>query len=208
MSDNKGENKNPENFWTTLPGILTALGTLLSAIVGLIGVIHTIQTSSKNPATSTPNQTSPPASQSSETTSSKSPTTLEVQANDRDGEPYFNNQDKSAKIYHFKAEGSWRVISPSNPDQWVKDCKVSTELISPNGLSKLTEECQPKDLPCPNYKMGALVVVEQNKDNDVVKCLASGADSNFEMEKGQRVFFRMNDNDYKDNEGKVTVKID
>jgi hypothetical protein len=61
-------------------------------------------------------------------------------------------------------------------------------------------------LLCPNYKLGALVVVERNEDN--VKCLDSGAEGTFEMEKGQTVYFLMNDNDYKDNEGKVTVKID
>jgi len=207
MSDNKGENKNPENFWTTLPGILTGSAAVITAIAAVIGAINAFNTSSKNAPTSTQNPTSPPASQSSETTSSKSPPPLVVQANDAYGKPYyFNNQDKSAKI-HFKAiEGQkWSVISPSNAEKWVKDCKVSTESISPDGL--IPGNCKIDKLLCPNYKLGALVVVERNEDNKV-KCLDSGAEGTFEMEKGQTVYFLMNDNEYNDNEGKVTVKID
>jgi hypothetical protein len=43
MSDkNNSSNQNKGGFWTTLPGILTALGTLIAAITGLIAILHQI----------------------------------------------------------------------------------------------------------------------------------------------------------------------
>jgi hypothetical protein len=59
----------------------------------------------------------------------------------------------------------------------------------------------------PESKLGALVVVDRDKEDNKVKCLDSGAEGNFEMEKGQTVYFLMNDNDYSDNEGQVTVEL-
>jgi len=64
MSDkNNSSNQNKGGFWTTLPGILTALGTLIAAITGLIAILHQIgffKPGPTNPPQTTPPQTTPP----------------------------------------------------------------------------------------------------------------------------------------------------
>lgn len=58
-----------------------------------------------------------------------------------------------------------------------------------------------------NDKLGALIVVDWNKEDNKYKCLASGAEGDFTLEKGQTVHFLMNDDIYNDNEGQVTVEL-
>jgi hypothetical protein len=205
MSEKKEENKNQGNLWTTSSTVISAIAALTVAIVGVLSFCRN-QTPSNNAATSTQNPTNTPASSSSETTSSKFLHKLVVQAKKSQGESYFNSEDKPVNI-KFKTTGQWRIISENAAGyEWVKSNQLSTKYISPNGFSNLNENSKSelKNLPCSEYTLRALVVVV---DGAKKRCLTSGEKGTFPMEKGQTVYFVMNDNDYSDNDGEVTVEL-
>jgi hypothetical protein len=69
---NNSSNQKEGGFWTTLPGILTALGTLIAAITGLIAILHQIgffKPDETIPPGTTLLQTTPPGTTPPQTTS-------------------------------------------------------------------------------------------------------------------------------------------
>jgi PA-IL-like protein len=179
MADERESN----NFWTTLPGILTGLGALLGAIGGLLTAYH----STFNP---------------SESSTIKE---FEIYANSTKGE-FYTNEESQSVIISFMATGTWLAI-PSNPAPNTVNNSIpdsAKDYISAKGDLNFSSS-NDEDVPCPRSALGALVV--KNKDSG--ECLADGDQGTFTLKPGETIQFLMNDVKglYNDNSGSIQVKL-
>lgn len=132
----ESNNVNPQNqpskfwnFWTTLPGIITATGTLLGS-GGLVALIQIFkpQMPASNPSPQT---------------------RIEVDAKSERGTPYTNSTDKPVQI-KFHAQGKWLAIP-----QHISGDNLPKGYMSPNGAGDFASNT---DKLCPGPALGALVV--------------------------------------------------
>ncbi|HAX80787.1 MAG TPA: hypothetical protein DCY88_34355 [Cyanobacteria bacterium UBA11372] len=117
------------NFWTTLPGIITATGTLLGS-GGLVALIQIFkpQMPASNPSPQT---------------------RIEVDAKSERGTPYTNSKDKPVQI-KFHAQGKWLAIP-----QHISGDNLPKGYMSPDGSGDFASN---PNKVCPGYPLGALVV--------------------------------------------------
>ncbi len=174
------ENKQSSNFWTTLPGILTGIAAVITAVAGSAGLISAFN-SNKPP-------TSPVPSISK---------TIDVYADSIKGTEYTNKEDKYLQI-RFKADGKWLAIPEDNSNPNIPD--NAKGYISAKGDPNF----QSNDTPCSRFPLGALIVKRQDG-----KCLASGEEDSFDLAPKETVYFLMNDvpSLYKDNKGSLKVNV-
>lgn len=130
-------------------------------------------------------------------TSTSAAQTLTVNADSINGTPYTNAKNTRVQVT-FKAnhDGRWLAIpkeEPGVPDQ-------AKGYLSAKGDPNF----RPKEMPCPNYPFGGLVVLKDIKD-----CRAYGEEGEFELRPQETVYFKMNDvfGKYGDNEGSIDVQV-
>ncbi len=71
-----GENRNQKSFWTTLPGIIMATATLITAIGGLVAILYTSSMSTPGQPTPTPTLVPPTVTPEPPTVMPPVPTTV------------------------------------------------------------------------------------------------------------------------------------
>jgi hypothetical protein len=110
------DGRKPSNFWTTIPGILTGLAALITAIAGLLTVLpKTADTPTSLDQVATTPEATPPSSESgpspisspgpSSTTPNPLATSSPLQDSPADASPLANPQTQASDI-----EGNWEWI--------------------------------------------------------------------------------------------------
>ncbi|ALF52288.1 hypothetical protein ACX27_04550 [Nostoc piscinale CENA21] len=183
------ENKQAGNFWTTVPGILTAIAGLVTAVAGLFASYNTIlETTNKNPAP-TPSMTSGAAIATGVGINSQQSGTLNISAKNKEGVKFTNPTGKVVNVY-FRPNGEslWSVGR-----DWGS--------VSSRGYETPQVPINQDRLRCPNHNIGALVV-EQNG-----QCESVGQGITLKLVANEEVSFFMNElpNFYDDNQGFVPV---
>lgn len=175
-------NNQQSNFWTTIPGILTGIAAIITAIGGTGGLIIAFQ--------------SLPTTRSSKT--QKSTKTLIVYAKDEQGTSYTNEQDKPVEIT-FTAKGEWQAV----PEYEVGVDQPLKYPVSPEGI-RTPDSWERKERACSDSRLAALVV-RNGKD----QCVAEGKQDSFNLNPKETAYFLMNDDlkSYTDNTGEVTVEL-
>lgn len=123
-------------FWNTLPGILTALATIIAATLGTEGLTGIVR-----------NKISSPSPMKEFT----------VYADSMKGELYKNEEDKPVTI-SFTAKGKWLAIPEADRDDSILESAKG--YISPIGDPNFKKN---PDTPCPAYPLGALVFKKENE---------------------------------------------
>lgn len=168
-------------FWTTLPGVITAVAALITALGGLY----------VNGALKAPDDAS----------SNSQPGVLlksidEISASSESGASYKYSGDKAA-VLEYEASGTWVAI----PKTYKGEENVPKGHISANGYPNFTSE---RETPCPDANIGALVVKKPSGE-----CVSSGEKGSFKAQPGDTFAFLMNDTPdmYTDNQETISVEI-
>ncbi len=193
------KNTGTGGFWTTLPGILTGIGGVLTAVVAIIQVLRPDGDSPSNTNSSpAASLTSPPANL---TSPAASLTSFVVEANDSKGFKYTNLEDGPIKIeYKAKKNGRWVAI----PEDYPKDNLPKGDL----SLDGDRDFPANRNMPCPGGSIGELVVLRHISSRDH-QCVSSGSKGTFSLDSLQTAYFLMNDVNglYSDNRGSATVEL-
>lgn len=177
MSDKTSQS----GFWTTMPGILTGIASVLGGILAIVQIFKP--------------QSQPSASELQTKTTQVSPLkqerVIEVDAKSIAGTAFTN-----PVTIKFQAEGKWSII-PTN----INGNNLPKGLISANGSGDFAAN---SNRLCPGFALGALVV--RTKQGE---CITSGANGNLELTSGQTVYFSVNDvkSLYEDNDGLINVHL-
>ncbi|MCC5640317.1 hypothetical protein LC593_31685 [Nostoc sp. CHAB 5844] len=184
------ENKKPENFWTTVPGIVTAIAGLITAIAGLFASFNTIIGTVNGGNSSATPSPSPAVSVTPGAGSSEKSGTISIYAKNKEGIKFTNPTNKLVKIY-FRPDGEslWSVGR-----EWSS--------VSSKGYETPERPIGQEFLRCPEQNIGALVV--QYNGN----CQSVGTDITLTLEANEEILFFINElpNYYDDNRGNVPVK--
>ncbi|MCG6135175.1 MAG: hypothetical protein MET45_10990 [Nostoc sp. LLA-1] len=176
MSDNQQKG----NFWTTLPGILTGIAAVITAIAGTSELIKVL------------NQPKPGNSATAQE--------VTVHAESMKGEFFRNKDDKYVQV-SFKANPSdkWLAIPEHIQDEEARIPESAKGYISAKGDPNFESNSTPCRAP-----LGALIIMGEDG-----KCIAYGEEGSFELEPRKTVFFLMNDVPglYQDNKGSIKVSL-
>ena len=181
--DNKPTTQSKGGFWSTLPGILTGVAGVITAVGALIVALSQIEGTQENDTDSS-QETSHPKSVPTMQTSGSFP----VYAH-RSSE--FINPSQETKTILFKASGQWLAIPETEPSP--------NGYVSPQGY--VDKPCD-EDCWCPQYVVGALV---GSKHQD---CFEIGMEGAITLAGGQGLLLYMNDfqDSSDDNLGDIIVE--
>ncbi|MBW4616835.1 MAG: hypothetical protein KME21_27045 [Desmonostoc vinosum HA7617-LM4] len=188
------ENEKQGNFWSTLPGIITAATGIITAIGGLIASLHTAGLfSSQNTQASSAN---PPQAQTntSSCTQQTSSGNFEVKAYNQNGCKFKVLNNKNKIKVHFHANGQWAVGKANN----------GYEDVTAEGYTREIDESTKKQLKCPDQILGALIYIRKGK------CYHAGENMVLPLEADEEIDFYINDHaeGYDDNRGILKVNWD
>ncbi|WP_193197692.1 hypothetical protein [Nostoc sp. MG11] len=188
------ENDKQGNFWTTLPGIITALTGIITATGGLIASLHATGIfSSQNTQSSSAN---PPQIQTNTNTclQQANNATFEVKAYNQNGCKFKILNNKNNVKAHFHASGEWAVGKAAD----------GFEYVTVEGYTREIDESTKKLFKCPDQKLGALIYIRKGK------CYHAGEDTVLPLEAEEEINFYINDHaeGYNDNRGIVKVTWD
>ncbi|OCQ89631.1 hypothetical protein BCD64_16835 [Nostoc sp. MBR 210] len=182
------ENKETGNFWTTVPGILTAIAGLVTAVAGLFASYNTIlETTNKNPSP-TPSITSGAAIATGGGVNSQQSGTLNISAKNKEGIKFTNPTGKVVEIY----------FRPNGESLW----SVGSDWGSVSSRGYETQQYQYQNrLRCPKHNIGALVVEHNGQ------CESVGSGITLKLLANDEISFFINElpDYYEDNQGFVPV---
>ncbi|MGJ5634735.1 hypothetical protein [Nostoc sp. CALU 1950] len=185
------DNNNKVNFWTTVPGILTAIAALLTAVGTVVTAWKGIESSPKTSSAASPSEIQKtPTTENNililKSGNDKNDGIFNVPANSQQGFPVKNSGNRRLKI-DLNARGKWQYAP-------------SAGLNSPEGHSIQQDETY----RLPSAPQGSLIIRREENTYEYI-----GKQKEIFLEPQETVFLTINDkrdeNSYLDNEGEIKV---
>ena len=176
------EDREKSNFWATLPGILTGLATLIGALIAALAAFDKMGT---------------------DVTTSKKLANFQVNADSEEGYTYYYPKNEKPAKLSYEAIGKWTPIPIDTKEENIPKGEITAQGFTDFGINYNPSR------PCGNkYNLGALVVNDLGT-SETEKCVAGGAESDFEAQPRRGYQFVMSDvyKRYTDNTGHIEVTI-